>query len=256
MQKRRYQQFIALGVMCGVSLGPILASQAAEELAAGAFKGTAADITGLNGDLYQVKELHTLDDGNYVVYAAAKGFSSEVETAVIFDEKGGNILNLTVISQEETPGVGSKVTEDSFLSQFHNMAAPVKVSDLEAVSPAAGSEGESQDLADEDYDPAQWNPEDESPEASAMRTLYKTGMLKSSAAGEKLRTPFSDLSPEEQAAAKLEQAGLLEGKEEIHTGETVQATEADAVSGATISSKAVAATINNGYFFLNEEVLK
>lgn len=256
MQKRRYQQFIALGVMCGLSLGPILASQAAEELAASAFKGTVADITGLNGELYQVKELHTLDDGNYVVYAAAKGFASEIETAVVFDETGENILNLAVISQEETSGIGSKVTEDSFLSQFHNMAAPVKVSDLEAVSPVADFKGKPQNAADEDYDPAQWNPEDESPEANAMRTLYKAGMLKSSAAGEKLSAPFSDLSPEEQAAAKLEQAGLLDGEEEVSVEETVAATEADAVSGATISSKTVAATINNGYFFLKEEVLK
>lgn len=293
MRKKRYDQVIAAGVMCVLSLGTIFTAETVKKQAAAAFSGTVADISGLNGDKYQVKELHTLADGSYVVYGTAKGFAGDIETAVVFDQTGEHILNLTVTSQGETAGIGTKVTEDGFLSQFQNIAAPVKVADLEVLSPVAGAagtaaEGEAVNLADENYDPAQWNPEDTSPEAKTMRTLYEAGLLKSSFEGEKMETPvadlppegktmnalykaglltssiegekltkpFSDLSPEEQATLKLEEAGLAQGKKEEPAGEPVNAIDVDAVSGATISSKAVAATINNGYFFLKEEVLK
>ncbi len=293
MRKKRYDQAIAAGVMCMLSLGTIFTAETVKKQVAAAFSGTVADISGLNGDQYQVKELQTLADGSYVVYGAAKGFAGDIETAVVFDQTGEHILNLTVLSQGETNGIGTKVTEEGFLSQFQNIPAPIKVADLKVMSPVTGEagtagEGETADRAYEDYDPAQWNPGDTSPEATAMRTLYEAGLLKSSYEGEKLETPlsdlppegksmnalyeagllassvegekltepFSDLSPEEQAALKLEEAGLAEGEKEESPGEPISVTNVDAVSGATISSKAVGTTINNGYFFLKEEVLK
>jgi len=47
----------------------------------------------------------------------------------------------------------------------------------------------------------------------------------------------------------------VSGSEEEPAGEPVNVTDMDAISGATVSSKAVAVTINNGYFFLKEAVL-
>ncbi|MFT4105825.1 MAG: FMN-binding protein [Lacrimispora sp.] len=325
MRKKRYDQVIGAGVMCILSLGTIFTAETVRKQAAAAFSGIVADISGLNGDRYQVRELHTLADGSYVVYGTAKGFAGDIETAVVFNETGEHILNLAVTSHGETAGIGTKATENGFLSQFQNVAAPVKVADLAVLSPVGGTagtagEGRAAALADKNYNPAQWNPEDTSPEAKAMRILYETGLLKSSYEGERLETPvadlpvegkamhalyeagllkssyegekletpvadlsaegksrhalydagllassiegekltepFSDLSAEEQAALKLEEAGLAVRKVEEPAGEPVTVTDVDAVSGATISSKAVAATINNGYFFLKEEVLK
>ncbi len=263
MRKKRYGQGIALGAMCVLSLGIIFSMETIKKQTVSAISGTPVDITGMNAEAYQVKELHTLDDGSYVVYGTAKGFASDLETAVTFDETGENILSLAIVSQGETDGVGSKVTEDAFLSQFNGIAAPIKVADLEVASPTtgkvntSGEAGVTTDLADENYSPSEWKPEDTSPEANAMRTLYVTGLLASSKNGEKLATPLSDFSPEEKAEAKLKRANLLTAtNEEEPAGEPVTVTDVDAVSGATISSKAVATTINNSYFFLKEAVIK
>lgn len=263
MRKKRYGQGIALGAMCVLSLGIIFSMETIKRQTVSAISGAPVDITGKNAEAYQVKELQTLDDGSYVVYGTAKGFASDIETAVTFDETGENILSLVIVSQGETDGIGSKVTEDAFLSQFNGITAPIKVADLEVASPTTGSvntSGEAAvttELADENYSASEWNPEDASPEANAMRNLYETGLLASSKSGEKLSTPLSDLSPEEQAEAKLKRANLLTTtSEEVPAGEPVTATDVDAVSGATISSKAVATTINNAYFFLKEAVLK
>ncbi|GAA4653871.1 hypothetical protein GCM10023142_10090 [Anaerocolumna aminovalerica] len=262
MRRRRYGQGIALGAMCVLSLGIIFSMRTIKDQAVVAASGTPVDITGMSGDTYQVKELHTLEDGSYVVYGTAKGFASDIETAVTFDKTGENILSLEIVSQGETDGIGSKVTEDAFLSQFHDITAPIKVADLEVVSPTTGkvnTSGEAAattELAGEDYSSSEWNPGDTSPEANAMRTLYAAGLLASSKNGEKLSTPLTDLSPEDQAKAKLQKANLLvSGSEEEPAGEPVNVTDMDAISGATVSSKAVAVTINNGYFFLKEAVL-
>ncbi|WP_313134789.1 FMN-binding protein [Anaerocolumna sp.] len=263
MSRKRYGQGIALGAMCVLSLGIIFSMKTMKEQGTVAASGTPVDVVGMNADTYQVKELHKLEDGSYVVYGAAKGFAGDIETAATFDETGENILSLKVLSQGETDGIGSKVTEDEFISQFHNIAVPIKVADLEVVSPTTGkvnTSGEAAattELADENYSSIEWNPEDTSPEANAMRTLYDSGLLASSKKGEKLSTPITDLSPEEQAKAKLQKANLLvSASEDEPTGEPVTVTDVDAVSGATVSSKAVATTINNGYFFLKEAVLK
>jgi len=263
MGRKRYGQGIALGAMCVLSLGIIFGMKTIKKQTDVATSGTPVDIAGINGDTYQVKELFKLDDGSYVVYGAAKGFASDIETAVTFDETGETILSLEILSQGETEGIGSKVTEDAFLSQFHDIAAPIKVADLEVVSPTTGkvnTSGEAAattELAGENYSSSEWNPEDTSPEAKAMRTLYDSGLLASSKQGEKLSTPLTDLTPEEQAKVKLQKANLLVStSEEEPAGEPVTVTDVDAVSGATVSSKAVATTINNGYFFLKEAVLK
>lgn len=262
MRKKRYGQGIAFGAMCVLSLGIIFSMYTIKKQSDNAISGTPVDITGMNAEAYQVKELYTLDDGSYVVYGISKGYASDIETAVTFDEAGETILSLAIVSQGETEGIGSKVTEDAFLSQFNGITAPIKVADLEVVSPTTGSvntsvEVAATELADEDYSSSEWNPKDSSPETNAMRTLYEAGLLASSMSGEKLSTPLSDLSPEEKAEAELKRANLLiTTSEEVVAGEPVTVTEVDAVSGATISSKAVATTINNAYFFLKEAVLK
>ncbi|MFH0977858.1 MAG: RnfABCDGE type electron transport complex subunit G [Candidatus Woesearchaeota archaeon] len=64
---------------------------------------------------YQVFE-----KGNLVGYAAltsAKGYSSTISllVAIGLDHK---VVGISVLSQQETPGLGSKVQDQSFLSQF------------------------------------------------------------------------------------------------------------------------------------------
>lgn len=291
MRKKPFKQGIALGAMCVLSVGIIFAADMARGPKASAEIGQAFDISGLEADAYKVSKVRVLDDGSYIIYGSARGFQSNIETAVTFDEAGDKILSLEIVSQDETGGIGTKIIEESFLSQFSNMQAPVKIADLEVKSPvtgAVGGGGTFVELAGEDYNPAEWNPEDDSPEAKTMRILYSAGLLESSKTGEKLTTavtdlspeeqamhslykagllessktgvqltkPVSDLTPEEQAMYKLVEAGLASGAEEGQSGATVSGTvtEVDAISGATVSSKAVGETINNGYFFLQEQI--
>lgn len=179
MRKKPFKQGIALGAMCVLSVGIIFAADMARGPKASAEIGQAFDISGLEAEAYKVSKVRVLDDGSYVVYGSTRGFQSNIETAVTFDEAGDKILSLEIVAQDETGGIGTKITEEAFLSQFSDIQAPVKIADLEIKSPVT-------DAVEED----------------------------------------------------------------------VNATEIDGISGATVSSEAVGKTINNGYFFLQEQIKK
>ncbi len=49
--------------------------------------------------------------------ASGKGYSSNIETMVAMDKDGG-IMAIKVVSLNETPGLGSRVSEESFTAQF------------------------------------------------------------------------------------------------------------------------------------------
>ena len=61
-------------------------------------------------------------DGNFLgvaFKASAKGYSSTIET-ISGMLKDGTLTVVKVLSQNETPGLGTKVSEGDFLSQFTN----------------------------------------------------------------------------------------------------------------------------------------
>ncbi len=66
--------------------------------------------------------------------SSKKGYSSFVETLAGIDRKG-QILNIKVINQVETPGLGSRVTEDSFTGQFKQQYASL-LTDVQAITGA------------------------------------------------------------------------------------------------------------------------
>ncbi|MBN1383647.1 MAG: RnfABCDGE type electron transport complex subunit G [Elusimicrobia bacterium] len=53
----------------------------------------------------------------YVLKTDAAGYSSQIEILVGIDNDF-NITGIKILSQAETPGLGSKITENDFLSQF------------------------------------------------------------------------------------------------------------------------------------------
>ena len=53
----------------------------------------------------------------YVLKVVASGYSSQIE-ALIGIDRDFKITGLKILSQNETPGLGSKISEKSFLSQF------------------------------------------------------------------------------------------------------------------------------------------
>ena len=232
--------------------------------------GTALDIAAWDAPVYQVESASQLKDGSYIITSKATGFQSEIQVAVTFDAVGEVILNAEVISQGETEGLGTKIKDESFLGQFRGIPAPVtlKGKDLMIVSPGTGAvwgtdgaetETAGAAVADNRSDPKLWNPSDQSPEAMAVRDMYRAGLLTSAKEKRPLQTALADESAEEQAAYRLEEAGLTvaAAAEEVTAAESVlgDISELDAVSGATVSSTAVVHGINNAYFFMQEKVL-
>lgn len=55
----------------------------------------------------------------YVVLAKGKGYSSILEIMLGLD-KDCSVIGMKVLSQTETPGLGTRITEDSFIQQFMN----------------------------------------------------------------------------------------------------------------------------------------
>ncbi len=75
------------------------------------------------------------DNGaGYIVTAKSKGYSGDVPAAVAFSNDG-SIIKVIMMDNDETPGMGQKVTEDSFCGQFAGMAAEeFTIDDIDAVS--------------------------------------------------------------------------------------------------------------------------
>ncbi len=77
---------------------------------------TVVEIDGKEVAVYPAKK-----DGQTVGYAVesftSKGFSGTISIMVGFD-MDGNITGTSVISHAETPGLGAKMTEPAFYSQF------------------------------------------------------------------------------------------------------------------------------------------
>jgi electron transport complex protein RnfG len=70
----------------------------------------------------------------FVFKASGKGYSSVIETlAGIFPD--GKISAIKVISLNETPGLGMRITENNFTSQFNNQDA-LSLSAVQAISGA------------------------------------------------------------------------------------------------------------------------
>ena len=55
----------------------------------------------------------------YVFITEAYGYSSNIRTVVSL-KPNGKIMAIKVLEHQETPGIGSRITEDEFLNQFKN----------------------------------------------------------------------------------------------------------------------------------------
>lgn len=181
--------------------------------------GTPVDLNGMDSAVYQVDGVSRNKAGDYLVSSRAAGFQSDIAVTVTFDAEGTLIRNVEVISQAETEGLGTRVTEAAFLEQFAGILAPVRLSGTETavVSPKTGAvwgsteEPEPEIPADNRSNPDDFNPDDQSPETVAVRNLYRAGLLTSAVTQQPLETAFADASPEEQAAYRLAKAGLADG---------------------------------------------
>jgi len=119
-----------LGIVYQMTKAPIELSVLNKKLAA--IKQVVPEFTNNpNNDRYRLPtgEGDSLDiypakkDGNIVGYAvntySKKGFSGNINLMAGF-KSDGTIINITVLEQKETPGLGTKMTEPAFRNQFND----------------------------------------------------------------------------------------------------------------------------------------
>ena len=71
------------------------------------------------------------DDGEleaYDVYVTVPGYKSDIETKVRIKKNGDELIDLQILSQDETPELGGKIMEGSFLNQFKGKELPITLS--------------------------------------------------------------------------------------------------------------------------------
>lgn len=97
----------------------------------------ADSFTELECDIDGVTAVLKADNGaGYVITAEANGYGGAVPVAVSFDNDG-NIIHVIMMSNDETPGLGQKVTEESFYSQFDGLPAEtLTIDDIDAITGA------------------------------------------------------------------------------------------------------------------------
>ena len=286
--RKRLPGYAAMGAATVAMAVGLIAMQHARTTVA----GTLLQVSEADAAAYGISAVYQLDDGSYRVEGSQKGFQSDVQAAVTIDAEG-NVSAVEILSQDETESLGGQCVNPEFTSQYQG-AAPFTLAGksytvtdpVTGAAYAAAGAAEEQPAAAEDFDPAQWNVSDTSPEAEATRRMYEAGLTlsalngqpmddalippmdnsaeavarrklyaaclsKSAQDGEEQAVPYADWSAEKQAEYKLQAADLTT---QGSAADTVSAdmTQVDALSGATITSTAVTDIVNNSYFYVTE----
>ena len=72
----------------------------------------------------------------YVIVAQSKGYGGQVPIAVAFGRKG-SVKSITAMANEETPGLGTKIAQESYIGQYVGKTAePLEADDIDLISGA------------------------------------------------------------------------------------------------------------------------
>ncbi len=83
-----------------------------------------------------VVEVYKAKNGTgYTITSTSKGYGGAINVMYGFDNDG-KIVNLTVLSQAETQGLGSKITEEAFLAPFRGTTTELKAADVDMIGGA------------------------------------------------------------------------------------------------------------------------
>ncbi|MDD5109479.1 MAG: RnfABCDGE type electron transport complex subunit G [Candidatus Omnitrophica bacterium] len=134
---------VATGLLAAVNVitaPKILAQAQAEEQAAlKEVMPLAVKFTAVKSDIDQQTLYYKVLDGQgkiigYIFKASGKGYSSVIQTLVGMDSTG-KISAVKVLSQNETPGLGVRITENKFTDQFRDQDS-LNLSGVQAISGA------------------------------------------------------------------------------------------------------------------------
>jgi electron transport complex protein RnfG len=84
-------------------------------------------------DIYTLYNNENLE--GYAFIASTSGYSGEIKIMVGLADKE-NIKGIIIVSQTETPGIGTRITEPPFISQFDGMAINLIISEADTLTGA------------------------------------------------------------------------------------------------------------------------
>jgi len=90
------------------------------------------EITGILEEIFPEMSQYELEGEVYIIYqdeakagyafkASGSGYGGDIDIVVGLDNNFG-IIGISILSQTETPGVGTKITESSFTDQFKGLS--------------------------------------------------------------------------------------------------------------------------------------
>ena len=126
MKNKTVRGILALVVVTALSFGVILGSKAlAKDTGAGAASQEAKVLEELDTKGAENIQKAVKTDKGYVVTVKKQGYASDIVMKVSFDEAGETVTAVEVTDQNETEGLGAKIADAEFLSQFEGVKAPV-----------------------------------------------------------------------------------------------------------------------------------
>ena len=127
MKNKNVRGIIALAVVTALSFGVIIGSNAlAKDMGTGASNTVEEqvkeeiDTKGAEGIEKAVKT-----ENGYMITAKVKGYGGDIVMNVSFDSEKKKVTKVEITEQKETEGLGAKVADAEFLSQFEGVEAPV-----------------------------------------------------------------------------------------------------------------------------------
>lgn len=85
------------------------------------------------------------EDGSvagYAIISSANGYNGENKVLVGFNEDATMITGIVITEQAETPGLGAKIVENSFIEQFKEQSSITPLSVVKGIKPEEAKEGE------------------------------------------------------------------------------------------------------------------
>ena len=143
MKNKNVRGILALALVTALSFGVIAGSKALsknENTTTSATEEKVLEELDVSGAENIEKAVKT--ENGYVVTVKKKGYGGDIVMNVSFDADGKKVTKVEVTEQNETPNVGSRITEPEFLSQFEGVEAPVYL-------PGMNLGGEEESAADE-----------------------------------------------------------------------------------------------------------
>ncbi|MBS6194964.1 MAG: FMN-binding protein [Clostridiales bacterium] len=127
MKNKNVRGILALAVVTALSFGVIIGSKALAVSTEGGNTSAAEDkvLEELDTNGAENIEKAVKTESGYVVTVKTKGYGGDVVMNVSFDKEGKKVTKAEVVQQNETEGLGAKIAEPEFLSQFEGVEAPV-----------------------------------------------------------------------------------------------------------------------------------